>query len=70
MNNAENSLARVPWDKGKFIGQRPALKLHEVWAIRVLITGQTTFFSNENNAWRGVVEIVERLSWAVKCHSS
>ncbi len=25
----------VPWNKGKLIGQRPALKLQEVWAIRV-----------------------------------
>lgn len=26
---------RVPWNKGKLIGQRPALKLKEVWAIRI-----------------------------------
>jgi hypothetical protein len=25
----------VPWNKGKLIGQRPALKLQEVWAIRI-----------------------------------
>ena len=25
----------VPWNKGKLIGQRPALKLKEVWAIRI-----------------------------------
>ena len=25
----------VPWNKGKLIGQRPALKLKEVWTIRI-----------------------------------
>jgi integrase len=25
----------IPWNKGKLIGQRPALKLQEVWAIRI-----------------------------------
>ena len=24
-----------PWNKGRLIGQRPPLKLHEVWAIRI-----------------------------------
>ncbi len=27
--------ARVPWDKGKLIGQKPPLKLQEVWAVRI-----------------------------------
>ncbi len=26
---------RVPWNKGKIIGQKPPLKLKEIWAIRV-----------------------------------
>lgn len=30
-----NSSNRVPWNKGKLVGQRPALKLKEVWAIRI-----------------------------------
>ena len=25
---------RVPWNKGKLIGQKPPLKLREIWAIR------------------------------------
>ncbi len=25
----------APWNKGKLIGQKPPLKLQEVWAIRV-----------------------------------
>ena len=25
----------VPWNKGKFIGQKPPLKLKEIWAIRI-----------------------------------
>lgn len=26
---------RQPWNKGKLIGQKPALKLKEIWAIRI-----------------------------------
>jgi hypothetical protein len=26
---------RRPWNKGKLIGQKPPLKLHEIWAIRI-----------------------------------
>jgi len=26
---------RVPWNKGKFTGQKPPLKLKEIWAIRI-----------------------------------
>ena len=26
---------RTPWNKGKLVGQKPALKLKEVWAIRI-----------------------------------
>jgi integrase len=25
----------VPWNKGKLIGQKPPLKLQEIWAIRI-----------------------------------
>lgn len=24
-----------PWNKGKLIGQKPPLKLHEIWSIRI-----------------------------------
>ena len=27
--------ARAPWNKGKLVGQKPPLKLKEIWAIRV-----------------------------------
>jgi integrase len=27
--------ARVPWNKGKLTGQKPRLKLKEIWAIRI-----------------------------------
>jgi integrase len=27
--------ARVPWNKGKLVGQKPPLKLREIWAIRI-----------------------------------
>ena len=26
---------RIPWNKGKLIGQKPPLKLKEIWAIRI-----------------------------------
>jgi hypothetical protein len=26
---------RVPWNKGKLTGQKPLLKLREIWAIRI-----------------------------------
>lgn len=26
---------RIPWNKGKITGQKPPLKLNEVWAIRI-----------------------------------
>ena len=26
---------RTPWNKGKLIGQKLPLKLHEIWAIRI-----------------------------------
>lgn len=37
MYNVENNIIakRQPWNKGRLIGQRPPLKLHEVWAIRI-----------------------------------
>lgn len=25
----------IPWNKGKLIGQKPPLKLHEIWSIRI-----------------------------------
>ena len=34
-NSIEVSSNYVPWNKGKLVGQRPALKLKEVWAIRI-----------------------------------
>jgi hypothetical protein len=32
---AINTPGRVPWNKGKFTGQKPPLKLKEIWAIRI-----------------------------------
>jgi integrase len=31
----ESDRQRIPWNKGKLIGQKPPLKLPEIWAIRV-----------------------------------
>lgn len=27
----------IPWNKGKLVGQKPPLKLKEIWAVRVRI---------------------------------
>ena len=35
MSTLETLDVTVPWNKGKLIGQRPPLKLQEVWSIRV-----------------------------------
>ena len=31
----EGIAARIPWNKGKLTGQKPPLKLREIWAIRI-----------------------------------
>ncbi len=36
MHSLENTLAtRIPWNKGKLVGQKPPLKFREIWAIRI-----------------------------------
>jgi hypothetical protein len=38
MYSLENpSNTRPPWNKGKLVGQKPPLKLREIWAIRIRI---------------------------------
>jgi hypothetical protein len=31
----EGTAAQVPWNKGRLTGQKPPLKLKEIWAIRI-----------------------------------
>lgn len=35
MTSSERKAARAPWNKGKLVGQKAALKLKDVWAIRI-----------------------------------
>ncbi|MES9860365.1 MAG: hypothetical protein ABW157_12590 [Candidatus Thiodiazotropha sp. LLP2] len=35
MDNNHVVNSRSPWNKGKLIGQKPPLKLHEIWSIRI-----------------------------------
>ena len=35
MEELWNTKSRAPWNKGRLVGQKLPLKLHEVWAIRV-----------------------------------
>lgn len=34
-HDANSRSQRTPWNKGKMIGQKPPLKLKEIWAIRI-----------------------------------
>lgn len=31
----QNTQKQIPWNKDKLIGQKPPLKLHEIWGIRI-----------------------------------
>lgn len=35
MDNVPTSPAKVPWNKGKIVGQKAPLKLKDIWAIRI-----------------------------------
>jgi hypothetical protein len=36
MDTATTTVGRaIPWNKGKLLGQKPPLKLKEIWAIRI-----------------------------------
>jgi len=35
MNSNQLVNSKSPWNKGKLIGQKPPLKLHEIWSIRI-----------------------------------
>ena len=35
MNTESLTLAKIPWNKGKLVGQKAPLKLKEIWAIRI-----------------------------------
>jgi hypothetical protein len=43
MEQLIHSPAKIPWNKGKLVGQKAPLKLKDIWAIRVRlqITHQT-----------------------------
>ena len=36
---------RVPWNKGRLTGQKPPLKLREIWAIRTRLQMSSTLAS-------------------------
>jgi hypothetical protein len=35
MENYHIHTNATPWNKGKLIGQKPPLRLHEIWSIRI-----------------------------------
>ena len=51
MDTSTRTTGRVtPWNKGKLLGQKPLLKLKEIWAIRIRLqldqrTGELALFN-------------------------
>src|SRR5256885_643545 len=35
MGTTANAVSRVPWNKGKIVGQKVPFKLKDIWALRV-----------------------------------
>src|SRR6476646_7151087 len=35
MDTTQTAGRAIPWNKGKLLGQKPPLKLREIWAIRI-----------------------------------
>jgi len=35
METQTNSFVKIPWNKGKIVGQKAPLKLKDIWAIRI-----------------------------------
>ena len=35
MENQTISCVKIPWNKGKIVGQKAPLKLEDIWAIRI-----------------------------------
>ena len=46
------SARRVPWNKGRLTGQKPPLKLREIWAIRTRLRCHPTFASWRCSTWQ------------------
>jgi hypothetical protein len=43
---------RVPWNKGKLTGQRPPLKLKEIWAISIRLQLAAKTPTSPSSIWR------------------
>lgn len=65
---------RVPWNKGKLTGQKPPLKLREIWAIRIRLqlAGSTRDLAMFNLAIDSKLRACDltRLRVADICHAS
>ena len=56
----------VPWNKGKLIGQKPPLKLKEIWAIRIrLQLDHREAGSGQNNAAAGLARELALFNLAI-----
>jgi hypothetical protein len=42
--------AHEPWNKGKLIGQKPPLKLHEIWTVRAQLRMTGMRFPNQKSS--------------------
>ncbi len=53
MNNQINTTAsKTPWNKGKIVGQKPALKLKELWEIRIRLKWPEIFENWLYSIWQ------------------
>jgi len=50
-NTSQN---HIPWNKGKLIGQKPALKIKEIWAIRIRLQSSNCIFRPNVNTHSGL----------------
>lgn len=53
---------RAPWNKGKLTGQKPPLKLCEIWAIRTRLQMSLTFVSSHCSILRSIASFERAIS--------
>jgi hypothetical protein len=59
--NSSSSTRRVPWNKGRLTGQKPPLKLREIWAIRTRLQMSSMLFCTESGPRGGADKILDYL---------
>lgn len=64
METTQNArTTHVPWNKGKLTGQKPPLKLKEIWAIRIRLQLASNHGSWRCSSWPLIVNFVGVIWW-------